>query len=73
MKENALDVQVGGDHYKKWNIQPADFCFANNIPFLEGNVVKYTVRHRDKGGLEDLRKAKHYLELIAEMEYGGAL
>lgn len=69
----ALDEQVGGGHYKKWLIQPVEFFHANSIPFLEGNVVKYIIRHKDKNGLEDLRKAKHYLELIAQLDYGEVL
>ncbi len=73
MSTNPLDVQVAGGHYKKWPIQPAEFCHANSIPFLEGNVVKYAIRHRDKNGLEDLRKARHYLDLVAWLEYGEEL
>lgn len=66
----ALDKQEGGGHYKKWKIQPVEFIYHNSIPFLEGNVIKYTLRHNDKNGLEDLKKAKHYLELIAYLRYG---
>lgn len=70
---SALDVQVGGDHYKKWKIQPIEFAHANNMPFLDANAFKYICRHADKNGVQDLRKAKHYLELIAEMVYGEKL
>ncbi len=68
-ESSALDSQVGGNHYKKWKIQPIEFCFANNIPFMEANVQKYVLRHADKNGIEDLRKAQHYLQLMAEMYY----
>jgi len=61
---SALDTQVGGNHYKNYRIQPVQFIVANNIPFLEGNVIKYILRHRYKGGIEDLKKAKHYIDLI---------
>jgi len=66
----ALDVQVGGEHYKKYKIQPVEFIVANDIPFLEGNVIKYILRHKFKGGAEDLKKAKHYIDLMLELYYG---
>lgn len=63
---SALDKQEGGSHYKDFPIQPIEFIMANDIPFCEGNVIKYVVRHGSKNGLEDLYKAKHYLELLIE-------
>ena len=66
---NPKDTQVGGDHYKKMNIQPIDFILANDLGFCEGNIVKYICRWRSKGGIEDLKKIKHYVGLIIEMEY----
>jgi len=65
---SALDVQVQGDHYKKHAIQPVEFIHANNIPFIEGNCIKYLVRWRDKGGVKDLEKVKHYVDLLIELE-----
>lgn len=65
---SANDVQVGGDHYKRQPIQPWDFIVANNMGFLDGNVVKYIARFRNKGGIEDLKKARHYLEKLIEVE-----
>jgi len=65
---SALNEQVGGDHYKKLAIQPAQYIHANNLGFFEGNVVKYVTRWRDKGGIEDLRKAQHYLALLIGFE-----
>lgn len=60
--------QVGGNHYRM-KIQPLDYIEANKLTFSEGNVIKYVSRHRNKNGLEDLFKAKHYLErIIAEYE-----
>ena len=70
---SALDIQEGGDHYKKYKIQPIEFVVANNIPVLEANAQKYILRHADKNGMGDLRKARHYLELMAEMYYGEKL
>ena len=66
LNASALETQVGGNHYKGMSIQPVEYITANNLSFLEGNVVKYVSRHRTKNGLEDLLKAKHYLEMIIE-------
>lgn len=70
---NPLDVQEGGNHYKIWKIQPVEFAMTNGLDLCQANVVKYTCRFRLKGGIEDLRKAKHYLELLAHFEYDEAL
>lgn len=64
----ALETQVAGDHYKKLKIQPIEFIHANNIPFAEGCAIKYLTRWRDKGGIKDLEKAKHFIELLIELE-----
>lgn len=64
-----LDHQEGGNHYKKMAIQPIDFIYFNDIPFIEGNIIKYLLRYKKKNGLEDLKKAKHYLEILIEKEY----
>ena len=61
--------QVGGKHYKELIIQPVAYIHANNLSFLEGNVVKYVTRHKQKNGVEDIKKAIHYLNLILELEY----
>ena len=63
------DVQHGGDHYKDKPIQIWDFIAANNLNYFQGNVVKYVCRYKDKGGLEDLKKARHYIDKIIENEY----
>ena len=68
---NALEKQVSGDHYKKLKIQPIEFIHANGIPFAEGCAIKYLCRWRDKGGLADLEKAKHFIELLIELETKG--
>lgn len=70
MKASAFDEQVGGNHYKNMVIQPIEFIVRNKIPFLEGNVIKYVVRWSIKNGLEDLKKARHYIDLLIEMEEG---
>lgn len=64
----ARDIQIGGNHYKDMKIQPIDFITENNLGYCEGAVVKYVSRWRNKGGVEDLRKAAHYLELLIESE-----
>lgn len=67
---NPLDMQVGGDHYHKLKIQPITFIYVNGLDFLQGNVVKYVTRFRAKNGKQDLLKARHYLDLLIELEYG---
>jgi hypothetical protein len=67
----ARDYQVGGDHYKKLQIQPVEYIYANELDFLEGNVVKYITRHRTKGeGAKDIQKVIHYAQMILELRYG---
>lgn len=65
---SSFDRQVGGSHYAGYAIQPLEFCVKNNIPFLEGNVIKYICRWRKKNGIQDLEKAKHYIEMLIELE-----
>lgn len=62
----ALDVQVGGDHYKDQGIQPWEVIEANNLDFWEGNAIKYIMRYKNKNGVEDLKKAKHYIDYLIE-------
>ena len=62
----SLGKQVGGNHYKRFKIQPIEFIAFNNLNFLEGNVVKYVCRHSFKDGLKDLEKAKHYIEMLID-------
>jgi hypothetical protein len=61
--------QVGGDHYCNMAIQPAEYAQLNNLNFIEGCVVKYVSRHRNKNGAEDIKKAIHFLNLLLEIEY----
>jgi len=64
----ALDVQVQGNHYKDMKIQPVEFIHANKIPFIEGCAIKYLCRWEKKGGVKDLEKAKHFIELLIELQ-----
>lgn len=65
MKE-TLNTQVGGNHYQDFPIQPIEFIMKNNLSFPVGNIIKYVCRFDKKNGLEDLNKAKHYLEILIE-------
>jgi hypothetical protein len=65
---SSLTKQVGGTHYKTLAIQPIEYIFANGIGFAEGNVIKYVTRWREKNGVADLEKAKHYIEMLIENE-----
>lgn len=65
----ANELQVGGDHYKKYgDLQPWDVITAWNLGYLDGTALKYIARWRDKGGLDDIRKAIHFLEKFIEVE-----
>ena len=66
---SSLLTQVGGDHYKKMAIQPAEFINKNKLLFAEGNAIKYICRHSSKGGIQDIDKAIHYLEMVKERDY----
>lgn len=68
---NPLEQQVGGTHYKSMAIQPVEFILANDLGFCEGNAVKYLCRYRQKGGVEDLHKAKHYIEILIQRWQAG--
>lgn len=67
-KCSPLASQVGGAHYKL-PIQPIEYIHRNGLGFCEGNVIKYVTRHRAKNGKEDLLKARHYIDLLIELEY----
>ena len=66
---DPYDTQVGGNHYQTMKIQPAEFINKNEMKFAEGNAIKYICRHVNKGGLQDLEKAKHYIDMIIERDY----
>ena len=68
---SAYKKQIGGSHYLKFKIQPSKFVIENKLLFPEGNVIKYICRHQYKGGKEDLDKAKHFIDMIIERDYGG--
>lgn len=63
---SVYSKQVGGDHYKNLPIQPTEYIIKNGLPFAEGNVIKYVTRWKVKGGVQDLLKARHYLDMLIE-------
>lgn len=65
---SALKEQVAGTHYKSMAIQPFEYIHKNGIGFAEGSVIKYVSRWRSKGGIDDLRKARHFIDLLIESE-----
>ena len=68
---NANARQEGGTHYKQLTIQPWDYIVSNNLGYLEGNVVKNVTRWQTKGnGVQDLLKARHYLDKLLEVKNG---
>ena len=64
----ALDVQIGGGHYKDMAIQPMEYSMKNGLDACQHTAIKYISRFRAKGGIEDLRKAKHVIDLLIEFE-----
>ena len=72
VKSNELESmfkQIGGSHYMYFDIQPAEFINRNKLLFAEGNAIKYICRHSKKGGIQDIEKAIHYLEMVEERDY----
>ena len=67
---SALKNQVAGNHYSSLEIQPVEFIYRNKLDFLQGSAIKYITRFRSKGGKDDLLKARHFIDLLIEMEYG---
>lgn len=67
-----MGLQIGGKHYKAMKIQPVEYIHANQIPFMEGSIIKYISRWRQKNGLQDLLKAKHFIDLLIELEENNA-
>jgi hypothetical protein len=65
----ALNEQVGGNHYKKYPIQPWKFCEINKLTGAQTAVIDYVMRHQDKNGKEDLLKARHHIDLMIEHYY----
>lgn len=65
----TYDKQIGGNHYQNFIIQPAEFINKNRLQFAEGNAIKYICRHSQKGGIQDIDKAIHYLEMVKERDY----
>ena len=67
-EDSPLDTQIGGGHYKALKIQPIEYCMANGLDACQSNIVKYVTRFREKGGIEDLEKIKHYVDLLISFE-----
>ncbi len=66
---SANDKQISGTHYKKYgDMQPWDVVIAWNMGYLDGTALKYLARWRDQGGIDDLKKAIHFIEKLIETE-----
>ena len=69
---SEFDKQIGGNHYKGFKIQPAQFLHKNKIEWLPANAIKYLCRYDKKGTpIQDLEKAKHYIEMLIETVKNG--
>jgi len=69
MTSKVYNKQIGGSHYKDMVLQPSEFINKNKLQFAEGNAIKYICRHTNKGEVQDLEKAKHYIDMIIERDY----
>ena len=69
MTSKVYNKQIGGSHYKDMVVQPSEFINKNKLQFAEGNAIKYICRHAHKGEVQDLEKAKHYIDMIIERDY----
>jgi len=67
---SASNKQVGGDHYKNLALQPFEFIERNCLGYGVGNVIKYLCRYKTAGGIQDLKKARHYIDLLIDLEKG---
>jgi len=65
---SALDIQIGGSHYRNKGIQPIELIVALNLNFIEGNIVKYITRYKEKNGVQDIMKCIHYSQLAIELK-----
>ena len=65
---NPYERQVDGDHYQKLAIQPMQYSLLNGLDACQHTVIKYITRFRDKGGIKDLEKAKHCIDMLIEFE-----
>lgn len=68
--DNIIEEGVSPNHYARWVIEPITFIMKNKIGYAVGNVIKYVLRYDAKNGLEDLKKARRYIDMIIEDEYG---
>lgn len=68
--DSALGTQVGGNHYKHLKVQPMEFSMANGLDACQHTIIKYVTRYESKGGIEDLLKARHALDMLIEFKYG---
>lgn len=69
---NPLSIQVGGNHYAHLTVQPVEYIHKNNLGFIEGCVIKYVTRYKYKNGAKDLKKARHFIDMLLELEYPDA-
>lgn len=66
---SALDIQIAGSHYKDKAIQPIEYIVSNELNYIEGCIIKYITRHKDKNGADDIKKIIHYCQLLLELTY----
>jgi hypothetical protein len=68
MEGNTLMNNINPRYYNKGKIQVTDFIEDQKLSFIEGNIIKYTCRYKDKSGIQDLRKARWYIDKLIELQ-----
>lgn len=69
--KNAIDLQIGGSHYKTLQMQPVEFIVSAGLSYIQGNIVKYITRYKHKNGKQDVEKCMHYAQLAIELQSNG--
>lgn len=59
---------ISPDYYKKGKIEVTDFIIDQQLSFIEGNIIKYVTRYKDKSGIQDLRKCRWYIDKLIETQ-----
>ena len=63
-----MSNNISPSYYKKGSVEVTDFITSNEMSFVEGNIIKYVTRYKDKSGIQDLRKARWYLDKLIEAQ-----
>ena len=66
--DTLMSNNISPSYYQKGSIEVTDYITSNEMSFIEGNIIKYVTRYKDKSGIQDLRKARWYLDKLIETQ-----